>query len=74
MFIKESTTGESLENLAWKVIKDLDLSAENFLVAQSYDGASNMSRMIKGVAARIRQKYQEQCNNFNGLKYGLEFL
>ena len=52
----ESTTGDLLESLISSVLKELGLSAENFLVGQSYDGGSNMCGENKGVASRIRKK------------------
>ena len=54
----ESNTGEALEDLARREIKELGLSAETFLVSQGYDGGSNMSGIHNGVAARIRKTVQ----------------
>lgn len=51
-----TTTGEALEILITSIISELGLSADQFLVGQGYDGASNMSGDKKGVAARIRSK------------------
>ena len=51
----ESTTGAELEKLILSVLKGLGLSSESFLVAQGYDGGSNMSGEFKGVASRIRK-------------------
>lgn len=51
-----STTGEALETLIESIIKELGISASEFLVGQGYDGAANMSGDKKGVAARIRAK------------------
>ena len=51
----ETTSVEALENLVRKVISNLGLSAESFLVGQGYDGGSNMSGELKGLAAGIRK-------------------
>ena len=51
----ESTTGKVLENLIISTLNDLGLSAGLFLVGQGYDGGSNMSGQLKGVAAMIRK-------------------
>ena len=54
-FVKTgSTTGKDLEEIFHSSIKDLGLSSKDYLVAQGYDGGSNMSGCKKGVAARVR--------------------
>ena len=55
-FLIERITREMLEKLILNICSELGLSLESFLVAQGYDGCSNMSGEHKGVAAQIRNK------------------
>ncbi|MGH0123797.1 UNVERIFIED_CONTAM: hypothetical protein FKN15_066837 [Acipenser sinensis] len=56
-FISTSdTTGETLTTLFLNHLQQSNLNPSN-LVGQGYDGAGNMSGKIRGVQARIREKY-----------------
>ena len=52
---------ESLENVTLSIIKE-GLSAENYLVAHGYVGATNMSGNQKDVGARIGFKVSRAMN------------
>ena len=51
-FSTESTEGETLFKLVKKLITEYGLKLEN-IVGECFDGASNMSGVRKGVAARM---------------------
>ena len=51
-----STTAEDLEKILHIALKKLGLSAESYLVAQGYDGGSNMSGCIQGLSTRVKSK------------------
>ena len=53
-FSTESTEGEILFKLVKKVITEYGLKLEN-IVGECFDGASNMSGVRKGVAARMKE-------------------
>ena len=75
-FVKTlSTTRKDLEEILNSFIKELGLPSETYLVAQSYDGAANMSGHINGLAARVRKSiprtYYVHCH-FHRLNLALE--
>ena len=53
-FSTESTEGETLYKLVKKLITEYGLKLEN-IVGECFDGASNMSGVRKGVAARVKE-------------------
>ena len=52
-----STRSDDLEQIVLRHLRELGLSG-NFIVGQSYDGASNMSGIYTGLAARLREKFK----------------
>jgi hypothetical protein len=60
-FVKFNTTASTrsadLEQIVLRHLRELGLSG-NFIVGQSYDGASNMSGIYTGLAARLREKFK----------------
>ena len=55
-YLTESTTGENLEKLVLEKLSSLGLDPEN-LVGQAYDGASNINKICKVLATRLKEKY-----------------
>ncbi|KAK3907343.1 Zinc finger MYM-type protein 1 [Frankliniella fusca] len=55
--VSASTTGEQLFNVLVNILEEeLGLDWKNYLVGQTYDGASNMRGQYQGLQARIREE------------------
>ena len=82
MFIKESTTGESLRKLAWKGIKDLDVNQEwyvecfyptKFNVVQSASNGLNQNfiqyknPVEQGVLRAVEKIQRDQRDTLNSV-------
>ena len=52
-YVTKSTTGEALYDLLSKVMREFNLDMSN-IIAECFDGASNMSGENKGLAARMK--------------------